>query len=351
MAFPPECSTFRGSHPRWARFDHWQLGWANREQGQILPLAALWMVAIFGFMGLAIDVGVMFAGRAELRRAADAAALAAIVDLPDTTKAQTTAAAYLAANDPTATLQPLSYPTTSQIQITASKSKDLVFLPLVPGVKALLIGGKAISVSASAVAGAGSAVDLGMSIDDTGSMDSGCNGSQTNSGCPIKEARDGANALLTSVGVDGGSVAAAALVPSRGCYRSNGSSGCVDYSGSGNKVINLTTTKSTLTTGISNLRAQGGSGTNICTGVAYAGDRVLNSPDARATARKVVVVMSDFANTKNDVDEPFDGAWPDDKCSGSGTTNQWINWVDRKTLEEADDNKALKVEYFVIGYK
>lgn len=327
----------------------------NDEHGQIFVLVALWMVALFGLIGLAVDVGLMFVARAELRRDVDAAALAAIVEMPNTTAVSTRATEYLTANDPAATLtsvQP-NVPAAGQITLNVSKQVRLVFLPLVPGVASQLIGGTDIAVSGSAVAGAGAAVDLAMSIDDTGSMDSGCNATQTDTDgtCPIKEARDGANVLIDLIGVgDGSGVAAASLVPSRGCYNASGSSGCVDFSGSGNKVVDLTTNNVTIESGIALLVAQGGSGTNICTGAFYAGDRVLNSAGARANARKIVIVMSDFANTGGS-NLPFPSPYPSTKCARTGsTTNAYINAQDRKTLEEVNLHRTAGVEYFVIGY-
>ncbi|MCC6237726.1 MAG: VWA domain-containing protein [Dehalococcoidia bacterium] len=325
----------------------------RREDGQIFVLVALWMVALFGLVGLAVDVGLMFVARAELRRDVDAAALAAIVEMPNTTNVTNRANEYLTANDPAATLvsvQP-NVPAAGQVTLNVSKNVRLVFLPLVPGVAAQLISGTDVQVTGFAVAGAGSAIDLAMSVDDTGSMNDGCNGSQsdTDGSCPIKEARDGANVLLNVMGVgDGTGVAAASLVPSRGCYNTSGSSGCVDYSGSGNKVVDLTTTLATLQTGIAAMVAGGGSGTNICTGTHYAGDRVKNSPAARTNARKVVVIMSDFDNNDSSSTAPFPSG---STCTQSGsTTNAHINTRDDKTLAAADAWKAQSVEIFVIGY-
>jgi hypothetical protein len=326
---------------------------ARTEAGQIFILTALWSIALFGLVGLAVDVGLMFVAKAELRRDVDAAALAAIVELPNTTNVSTRATEYLAANDPQATLVSVGYPATGQIQLNVSKQQRLVFLPLLPAISSILIGGNSINITGFAIAGAGAAIDLGMSIDDTGSMDSGCNSTQTDTDgtCPIREAREGAKVLIDIVGVgDGSGIAAGSMVPARGCYNSSGSGGCVDFSGSGNKVIDLTTNKTTLVNGINALVAAGGSGTNICTGAFYSGDRVLNSPAARTNARKVVVILSDFANTGGS-QTPFPSPYSSTKCARSGsTTNAHINAQDRKTLEEVNLHKAAGVEFFVIGY-
>lgn len=50
------------------------------ESGQILVLAALSMTVIFGFMALAIDVGLLFNAKRKLQNAADAAATSAAID-------------------------------------------------------------------------------------------------------------------------------------------------------------------------------------------------------------------------------------------------------------------------------
>lgn len=50
---------------------------ARKEKGQILVIVALVLVALVAIIGLAMDVGLLFIGNARLRRAVDAAALAA----------------------------------------------------------------------------------------------------------------------------------------------------------------------------------------------------------------------------------------------------------------------------------
>lgn len=50
---------------------------ARKEKGQVLVIVALVLVALIAIVGLAIDLGLMFIGHARLKRAVDAAALAA----------------------------------------------------------------------------------------------------------------------------------------------------------------------------------------------------------------------------------------------------------------------------------
>ncbi|HVV36922.1 MAG TPA: pilus assembly protein TadG-related protein [Acidimicrobiales bacterium] len=65
------------------------------ERGFVIPLLALSMVVLLIFCGFAVDVGGWYARAAKIQRAADAAALAGVVWMPDFTSA--TAAATTAA--------------------------------------------------------------------------------------------------------------------------------------------------------------------------------------------------------------------------------------------------------------
>src|SRR5579864_583420 len=53
----------------------------NRERAQIIPMFALMLILLMGFMALVIDFGTIFAGRRALQNAADAAALAGAKEL------------------------------------------------------------------------------------------------------------------------------------------------------------------------------------------------------------------------------------------------------------------------------
>jgi Flp pilus assembly protein TadG len=65
----------------------------NRSKAQAMPIVALLLVAFIGLLGLAIDLGRLYIARAELSRAIDAAALAGVIELPDTADAQAKASA------------------------------------------------------------------------------------------------------------------------------------------------------------------------------------------------------------------------------------------------------------------
>src|SRR4051794_23762499 len=59
----------------------------RRARGQALPLIALMMIALIGFTGLAVDVSFLLLRTLQQQRAADAAALAGVIKLPQDTSA------------------------------------------------------------------------------------------------------------------------------------------------------------------------------------------------------------------------------------------------------------------------
>ncbi|MCA9919263.1 MAG: Tad domain-containing protein, partial [Anaerolineales bacterium] len=78
-----------------------------QEKGQSIVLIALMMVAIIAFVGIAIDVGFIFARGSQLQSAIDSAALAGVVELsgwtpgnlPLENAARTKSAQFLNANN------------------------------------------------------------------------------------------------------------------------------------------------------------------------------------------------------------------------------------------------------------
>jgi hypothetical protein len=90
--------------PRWVK---------GRARGQAIGLAAVAMVAVVGALAFVVDAGFFFEGRRELQNAADSAALAGVVFLPDcpdsspggkctTANALDTATTYVSINGPIA---------------------------------------------------------------------------------------------------------------------------------------------------------------------------------------------------------------------------------------------------------
>lgn len=109
------------------------LGEARAEQGQVLVLMAAGLVTLLALTGLAIDVGQLVTMKTRLQRTADAAALAAGVDLPNTTNATTAANNYVTLNQPGTTAQlefSATYSPNDTLKVTAKRNVEFTFLKL-----------------------------------------------------------------------------------------------------------------------------------------------------------------------------------------------------------------------------
>ena len=176
---------------------------SKMEQGQVLVVVAASLVVILAVMGLALDVGVMFIGNARMRRAVDAAALAAALQYKPGVQfsdLDSSAVEFLGLNgiqDPQALVQvcdtteppppdsahtiPASLnvcPTTGQMQrklvrVVASGRVPLAFLPVI-GINSVPIVANAVSETAS--------IDVVLVIDRSESM--------TYSAAPLTQDRD-----------------------------------------------------------------------------------------------------------------------------------------------------------------
>jgi hypothetical protein len=108
---------------------------ARRDRGTVIVFLAFFLVVLLGFLGLAVDVSKLMATRAQLQRAADAAALAGASAIdqetgaidPDTAivRAQQTAAlnhAFVDEPEPVL-LDPadVTFPTSSRVRVTARR--------------------------------------------------------------------------------------------------------------------------------------------------------------------------------------------------------------------------------------
>jgi Flp pilus assembly protein TadG len=72
---------------------------SQRSKGQSLIIVAFAIIALIALVGLAVDLGLVYVERIRVRRAADAAALAAAAELPLEGAAQVRALEYLQEND------------------------------------------------------------------------------------------------------------------------------------------------------------------------------------------------------------------------------------------------------------
>src|SRR4051812_3897958 len=74
----------------------------NSEQGQVLVVVVLSLVALLGMSALVMDVGFAWYAKRQLQASVDAAALAGAQAFPDNVQAVQLAKSYLVKNNPTA---------------------------------------------------------------------------------------------------------------------------------------------------------------------------------------------------------------------------------------------------------
>ncbi|MCR4405954.1 MAG: pilus assembly protein TadG-related protein [Anaerolineae bacterium] len=104
------------------------------EAGQSIIILTVAMIVFIALLGLALDLGLVYVRRIQLSRAVDAAALAAVVELPDVDAAEATATRFFHANGfPNA--DPDVVPGTGVMQsnwltVTARIQQPLFFMPL-----------------------------------------------------------------------------------------------------------------------------------------------------------------------------------------------------------------------------
>ncbi|MGA3334082.1 MAG: pilus assembly protein TadG-related protein [Terracidiphilus sp.] len=134
------------------------MSFRKSESGNVLVLTALCMTILMGFVGLAIDVGMLFRARLQMQIAADAAAAAAALDYKygESTKAQSdaTAAATLNGMLPTGSAT-INDPPKSGYHQTAGYIEAVVSEPY-PTFFMKVFHFNIVNVSARAVAGSAS---------------------------------------------------------------------------------------------------------------------------------------------------------------------------------------------------
>lgn len=103
------------------------------NKGNVAILLCLLMTAIFGFTAYTIDIGLVYVGKTKLSNAVDAAALAAVLELPsDASKAQSVAAQYLQNNDVTLSEAVITIGNDNKsIQITVVHNIKHFFAPII----------------------------------------------------------------------------------------------------------------------------------------------------------------------------------------------------------------------------
>jgi len=106
---------------------------STAERGSVLVMFALGMSGFLGLVGMSVDIGRLVYQRTDLQKVADAAALAAAQDLPDTDAATATVNSYVAKNGgATATIVfSNTYSANDTITVTATRDISYWFLRFV----------------------------------------------------------------------------------------------------------------------------------------------------------------------------------------------------------------------------
>lgn len=164
------------------RLRSWQVA-SRSERGQVLVVVTIAMLALVAFVGLTVDVGLLYLNHGKLRRAVDAAALAASSQFREGythTNLEKAAREFLVLNgiqDPeskvdtceSATSQGntvlinllCTFPQRKLVRVEASAPMDLAFLPVI-GIHQVTLSAQAVSEAAS--------LDVVLVIDTSESM-------------------------------------------------------------------------------------------------------------------------------------------------------------------------------------
>jgi len=105
------------------------------EEGQAIIILTVAMIVFIALLGLALDLGAVFVRRVQLSRAVDAAALAAVTELPDLDAAESVATEFFHANgfpntDPAIIAGAGTLTTTNCLTVTATFTQPLFFMPV-----------------------------------------------------------------------------------------------------------------------------------------------------------------------------------------------------------------------------
>ena len=117
-----------------------------------LILAGLVMVAIVGIAAIVVDLGYARQRKRQVQSGADAAALAGVVELPDSTAATTVARAYVTANGMNGAAATVNVPPTSGAHAGDSSCIEVIPTEAAPTFFGTIFNASSIAVSARAVA-------------------------------------------------------------------------------------------------------------------------------------------------------------------------------------------------------
>jgi hypothetical protein len=188
------------------------------DGGYTLALTALMLVPLMFFVAIAIDLGAWLAQAARVQRAADAAAMAGVVWMPEATTAQAAATAAARANGYTTaggvTVSPGPGSQETDYQVTISAPAPRFF--------SQVVGLKNFTIARTAVARYNNPIPLGSPVNQFGNDPTGCNRNQPALGC-------GSNPMVWSA-VNGPFAGRAAGDPYGAKCNGNGDNGYVGNS-------------------------------------------------------------------------------------------------------------------------
>ena len=131
----------------------------KREEGQAMVLFAIVMVLVMGFAALVIDLGMAKVAESQMQNAADAAAMAAVGQLPDTTAASNAALIYAQLNGVDVNDVIITTPydgDAAKIEIVCQKTVEYTFANML-GFENTVVSARA--VASKGAGGAGGAFD------------------------------------------------------------------------------------------------------------------------------------------------------------------------------------------------
>ncbi len=299
---------------------------AGAESGQVLMLLVLAITIVLFVGAIIVDLGLDLTERRGMQRAADFASLAGSLELPaNVPQARNVALEWAGRNgyedgvdgvqvdvemlcsntlpSPPAGICHNGNPSGSSNCSPQVGCDSMRVIIRKPGIRLFsgIFGAGDIEVGSGAVSALSFDViplDSVLLLDDTGSMDDGCNGSQSNPGCPVREAKLAANSFTDTL-LTAGALSKVGYAPYRGCYSPPRSSGHNCSSGNTPPIRDLTTNANLVHTAINLANAQGGSGTNVCLPFTRA-QTMFSGPNSQGPeAKRSIVILTDGDNVYN----------------------------------------------------
>lgn len=367
------------------------LGWrqrALRRRGAVSVIVAAALVALFGFVALAVDVGYIYYNQMRLQAATDAAALAGGQDLwrQSWTQAQSDAQAYgadtgrynaLTSNITVSTmgikgLQLASVPLSYSQAVSGYNAIQVTQTATVPTFFARVLGINSVKVTtiSTASAGGGGAQPLNvvLVLDTTASMNS--TDPNCNNLTKLQCAMSGVRTLMAELSAAGDNVGLVVFPPlnstsavsaDASCNSSSVTTGSLSEYGTGNgttsgiyNIVSPTNSSNymsggSLNTGNTLVKAVGGGGSG-CSGIAAPGGMGTYYAQAISAAQATLAAMSATNKQQNVMVILSDG-----DASASSSGNQIISSLAsdqcQQAIAAANSAKSAGTWIYAIAYQ